>query len=80
MNWYKFAKISPRKCDDCGKNLATNHEYYMVKDDIWEEAGMENGTGDLCINCLEDRLGRELTYKDFPKLNKKLQNKMKRTI
>ena len=76
INWYKISKLSPRKCDDCGNNLAANHEFYMVKNEIWEEAGKENGEGDLCINCLEDRIGRKLNSKDFPKLNKKLQNRI----
>lgn len=76
MNWYKLS-ISPRICDDCGKNLARAGEYYMVKDSVWEEAGMENGSGDLCISCLEDRLGRELDKSDFPKMNADLSKKVR---
>lgn len=50
-------------CVDCGFN--TIHcEYYMVHDEIWSGAGMPD-EGMLCIGCLEERLGRELTAKDF---------------
>jgi hypothetical protein len=75
VNWYKFSILS-RFCDDCGKNLARAGEYYMVKDSVWEEAGMENGDGDLCISCLEDRIGRKLDRDDFPKINSKLKDRM----
>jgi hypothetical protein len=39
-------------------------EYYMLKDEVWAQAGMEP-QGFLCIGCLETRLGRELTAADF---------------
>jgi hypothetical protein len=38
-------------------------EYYMVHNAIWAEAKM--GEGYLCIECLEQRLGRTLTARDF---------------
>jgi hypothetical protein len=44
-------------------------EWYMVRDEVWQEAGMplEPTRRDyLCVLCLEDRLGRELTGADFP--------------
>jgi hypothetical protein len=40
-------------------------EIYEVKRQIWEAAGMEPMNGCLCIGCLEKRLGRTLTAKDF---------------
>jgi hypothetical protein len=42
-------------------------EYYMVTDEVWPEAdcGLESGWGMVCIGCLEERLGRELTAEDF---------------
>lgn len=71
-------------CNDCGWPTYwadRPHEYYMVTDAVWAEAGMspdgdawwddyghwhdENASGHLCIGCLEDRLGRELTRADF---------------
>jgi hypothetical protein len=40
-------------------------ELYMVKPPIWQAAGIEGMGGCLCIGCLEQRLGRRLTSKDF---------------
>lgn len=39
-------------------------DWYMVHDEIWEEAGMDQGF--LHAACLELRLGRKLTSADFP--------------
>jgi hypothetical protein len=62
-------------CDDCGTNTTddTNHEYYMVEDDLWalartKPANQKNQlrvTATLCIGCLEERLGRQLSSEDF---------------
>jgi len=40
-------------------------EVYTVKDSIWKHVGMRPWSGCLCIGCLEKRLGRQLTPKDF---------------
>jgi hypothetical protein len=40
-------------------------EVYTVKPKVWKAAGMEPMGGCLCIGCLEKRLGRQLTPKDF---------------
>jgi len=52
-------------CKDCG-----NYDYdmYMVNDDIWREYGNESNT--LCMDCLEKRMGRELTKDDFSEYKK----------
>ena len=62
-------------CGDCGMN--TVNEYYMVHNHVWEAAGKPkawkptqpaseyDGGGFLCIGCLEQRLGRQLTPADF---------------
>lgn len=42
-------------------------EVYMVRRKIWKQAGMEPWGGCLCIGCLEKRLGRQLTPRDFQK-------------
>ena len=36
----------------------------MVHDEIWKTVRPE-GSGMLCIGCVEDRLGRQLTASDF---------------
>jgi hypothetical protein len=61
-------------CVDCGVGTLTLGEWYMVKDDVWEQAwagrrkswhGKVAGVEVLCIGCLETRLGRTLTASDF---------------
>ena len=51
-------------CHDCNVDTAEIHEYYMVENSLWREAGSVDGF--LCISCLESRIGRELTHDDFP--------------
>jgi hypothetical protein len=41
-------------------------EVYIVRESVWEKAGMQPWGGCLCIGCLERRLGRTLKRKDFP--------------
>lgn len=53
-------------CNDCGES--TRDEYYMVKHELWplNNPGRETEDGEfLCISCLENRLGRRLTPRDF---------------
>jgi hypothetical protein len=45
--------------------LDNRTEVYSVHDALWKAAGMEPWGGCLCIDCLEKRLGRELTPQDF---------------
>jgi hypothetical protein len=40
-------------------------EVYDVKHAIWKQARMRAWSGCLCIGCLEKRIGRQLTPKDF---------------
>lgn len=50
-------------CATCDVNVMKIGEYYMVTNDLWKRYGV--GRGMLCIGCLEERLGRELTSVDF---------------
>jgi hypothetical protein len=60
-------------CADCGVGTLTLHEWYMVRDEVWEEAWRGrrkwshaiDGQEVLCIGCLEKRLGRTLMADDF---------------
>jgi hypothetical protein len=68
-------------CKDCGMDTEPwpphrfTQEHYVVKDDIWQQAGMPlgkmdsefslRGGGILCIGCIEKHLGRLLTISDF---------------
>jgi hypothetical protein len=55
--------MSRTDCADCSADTFALGEWYMVKDNVWQQAGMEFGF--LCIECLECRLGRTLTASDF---------------
>lgn len=51
-------------CADCETDTADLGEWYMLKPEIWQAAGMTKGF--LCIGCVEQRLERKLTPTDFP--------------
>ena len=52
-------------CVDCNVNCLEINEYYMVTDSCWKRSGMEKYGGMLCIGCLEQRLGKKLTPRNF---------------
>ena len=82
------------KCADCGRNTCIPpREFYAVHDALWSEACavepvLPDESGMLCIGCLEQRLGRELTGADFkpcgltgnprPKSSKRLLDRLHR--
>jgi hypothetical protein len=53
------------ECADCRWDTCLLDEWYMVNDNLWKAAGMEEMGGCLCIGCLEERLGRRLRPDDF---------------
>jgi hypothetical protein len=62
--------VSERRQQDCaGCGIDTSfrtgigHEY-VVTDEVWAAAGM-SPEGQLCLDCLETRLGREFAREDF---------------
>lgn len=52
-------------CVDCGVDTLLAGEYYMVKSEVWLLTGLDTRDGMLCVSCLENRIGRELTVHDF---------------
>jgi hypothetical protein len=52
------------RCLDCGINTDAIDEYYMLRNEVWAEANPRID-GQLCISCVERRLGRTLTAADF---------------
>jgi hypothetical protein len=57
-------------CADCGVDVHLIDEYYSVCNDVWNQAWIGRyrspiGDGQLCIGCLEARLGRTLASDDF---------------
>src|SRR6516165_9738117 len=45
--------------------VTTDSEIYQVRESVWKQSGMKAWGGCLCIGCLEKRIGRQLTPKDF---------------
>ena len=38
---------------------------YLLKDDIWEKTGLSGPRSVLCINCAQEKIGRDVTPSDF---------------
>lgn len=57
------------RCVDCrccvNLAIAGRNEDFMIHDTVWAQAALPGGRGRLCLNCLEARVGRELTPEDF---------------
>ena len=52
-------------CVDCSVDVDYIQENYMVHDHVWQQAGMSPRGGRLCVKCIERRLKRKLTRRDF---------------
>jgi len=51
-------------CMDCGIDAMARGEYYALKDSVWQAIN-PLVIGHLCLECVEDRLGRSLHRGDF---------------
>ena len=51
-------------CMDCRKDTDESQEYYMLEDALWQSL-VPDIDGMLCLDCVERRLGRELSHADF---------------
>jgi hypothetical protein len=60
---YEYCERARFLCLDCNVNTHDIGEYYAVEDEVWRAA--HDGPGMLCIDCLEKRIGRQLTQSDF---------------
>jgi hypothetical protein len=74
-----FVRSDEPYCADCGADTIMIGEWYMVTNEVWEQAWagrrhprhdgckiIIDGTEILCIGCLEKRIGRTLVAADFP--------------
>ena len=52
------------KCIDCGQNVIDIGDFCMVQHSIWKKFGLKF-RDNLCIECIEARLGRKLRPADF---------------
>jgi hypothetical protein len=52
-------ELARYRCLDCGVNVVTAGEFYMLNSEIWEGQLGLGWSDNLCIGCLETRLGRK---------------------
>lgn len=62
MTSYHFSRraIARCKCLDCGINVIKAGDYCMLSPDIWDKQLHLGWHDNLCIACIEERLGRQL--------------------
>jgi hypothetical protein len=67
LNQYQFSpeQIARCKCNDCGVNVIEAGDYTMLKFEIWEDQFGLRWEDNLCVACIEKRLGRPFTILDF---------------
>jgi hypothetical protein len=70
MAWQRGYKFSPEeiarhRCLDCGVNVIEIGDYCMVQSEIWRDQFGLGWDDNLCIACIEKRLGRRLTPHDL---------------
>jgi hypothetical protein len=61
----ELADLAQYQCNDCGVNVVTAGEFYMLKPQIWEDELGLSWDDNLCVGCLENRLGRKVTLHDM---------------
>lgn len=52
-------------CNDCGDSVVSIGEFYMLKREIWQDQLGLGWNDNLCIGCLEKRLGRKISMSDM---------------
>jgi hypothetical protein len=58
-------QLARYRCNDCGINVVTIGEFYMLKPELWQGMLGLEWDDNLCIGCLEARLGRKVTLRDM---------------
>jgi hypothetical protein len=63
---YQFSRreIARHKCNDCGVNVIEAGDYCMLQPAIWEKQFGLGWKDNLCLACIEARLGRGLGWLD----------------
>jgi hypothetical protein len=70
-DWWIRANTLSRKqqarcvCDDCGVNVIKIGEYFMLNANMWENQLGPGAWDNLCIGCIEARLGRKIWFPDM---------------
>ena len=67
LNHFRLSpkEIARHKCRDCGVNVIKIGDYCMLSTDIWEGKLGMGERDNLCIACIEARLGRTLSLSLF---------------
>jgi hypothetical protein len=60
---YKFSQkeIARHRCIDCGVNVIKIGDYCMLSSAIWRDRFGLGWSDNLCVGCIEQRLGRPLS-------------------
>jgi len=60
-------ELARYRCNDCAVNVVEIGEFYMLNPEIWKDELGLGWSDNLCIGCLESRLGRRVgpLFKDF---------------
>jgi len=61
---HKFSRreIASCVCNDCGKNVIKAGNYVMIDSDIWEKKLKLGWNDNLCLEHVEQRLGRKVSF------------------
>jgi hypothetical protein len=62
---YRFSRraVARHKCRDCGINTVKAGDYCLLTDEIWRDTLGLGWDDNLCIACIELRLGRKLSLR-----------------
>ena len=52
-------------CMFCGKNTERIRENYILRDNLWWKLTSNWNAGNLCLQCIEKKIDRNLTWRDF---------------
>jgi hypothetical protein len=63
LSAYTFSRreIARHRCLDCGVDVIEIGDYCLLTNKVWEGALGLRGDDNLCIACIEKRLGRKLS-------------------
>jgi hypothetical protein len=53
-----------KRCNDCGVDVLASGDWYMATPELWERRLGLGWNDNLCIACLEKRLGRAVRFPD----------------
>ena len=65
MTSFSRREVARHKCLDCGINVIKAGDYCLLNSKIWKNQLGLGWNDNLCIACIEARLGRKLRLLDF---------------